>query len=319
MTEETTTTGKTTMNEGTTMPEGTEMSTSTERAYLRDVGKRLKALTPEQRDAVLDDVRAHFAEAADAGRSPEQAAEGLGDPATFTERVRAELGHEPGRTDRMWRILQWLATGVAVFTAMFVTYLLPDTRGEEFGEPGFEIVLLHLVPALIAVLPILVPARARRVATMSAAIVLTVASFAVFENAYDLSFFLPTAMLAWAALIVPVIARNGRPAAAWRITAGVLTALPASLALVGGLAGSWDVTVEIVLYTVAFLLLGVLIALGKSWAGIVLAAVGVALVIESTLDPGLLVLGVWWAGGLLLTVGVSHALACARPRKTART
>jgi hypothetical protein len=312
MTEKTTT-------EKTEMPERTAMKANAEDSYLRDVGKRLKALTPEQRDAVLDDVRAHFAEAADAGRSPEQAAESLGDPATFTQRVRAELGHEPGRADRTWRILLWLATGVAVFTAMFVTYLLPETRGEEFGEPGFEIVLLHLVPALIAVLPILVPARARRSTTAAAAIVLTVASFATFEHMRDLSFFVPTAMLTWAALITPIIARNGHPAAGWRITAGALTALPASLALIGGLLGSWDVTVEMVLYTVAFILLGVLIALGRSWAGIILAVVGVALLIESTLNPGLLVLAAWWAGGLFLTVGVSHALACARPRKPAQT
>ncbi|MDR7382364.1 DUF1700 domain-containing protein [Promicromonospora iranensis] len=300
------------------MTQRTAMNANTEDSYLRVVGKRLRALTPEQRDAVLDDVRAHFAEAADAGRSPEQAAESLGDPATFTQRVRAELGHEPGRTEHMWRILQWFATGVAVFTALFVTYLLPDTRGDEFDEPGFEIVLLHLVPALIAVLPILLPARVRRITTTVAAIVLTVVSFTIFEGLYDLSFFLPTAMLAWAALIVPIIARNGRPAAGWRITAGALTALPASLGLLGGLLGSWEVTVETVLYTVAFLLFGILIALGKPWAGIVLAAAGVALLVESTLNPGMLVLAGWWAGGLLLTVGVSHALAHARPRELAQ-
>lgn len=162
---------------------------------------------------MLDDVRAHFADAAEAGSSPEQAVASLGDPATFTARVRAELGHEPGRTDRIRRILQWLATGVAVFTVMFVTFLLPDS-GEDFDEPGFEIVLLL------------------------------------------------------------------------------------GIALSFGLA--------------------VLITIGRAWAGVVLAVGGVALLIVSPLDPGMLVLAFWWAGGLFLTVGASHALAHARLRKPAQ-
>ena len=305
------------MTENITMTERTAMNANTEGAYLRDVGKRLRALTPEQRDAVLDDVRAHFADAADAGRTPEQAAESLGDPAQFTARVRAELGHEPGRTDRIWRILQWLATGVAVFTAMFVTYLLPDTRGDEFDEPGFEIVLLHLVPALIAALPILLPSRARRIATTAAAIVLTVVSFTSFDSTY-LEFFLPTAVLAWAALVTPVLAHNGRPTGGWRIAAGVLTALPGFWLVSALLAGDADTNFWAVLWVAISFGLGVLIAVGKAWAGIVLAVGGVALLVMSTLDPGMIMLAFWWAGGLFLTVGASHALAHARPRPSVR-
>jgi uncharacterized membrane protein len=310
-------TENTTTAENTTTTERTAMNANTEGAYLRDVGKRLRALTPEQRDAVLDDVRAHFADAADAGRTPEQAAESLGDPAQFTARVRDELGHEPGRTDRMWRILLWLATGVAAFTAMFVTFLLPDARGDEFNEPGFEIVLLYLVPALIAVLPILVPARARRITTVAVAIVLTAASFAIFENMLDLSFFLPSAMLVWAAFIVPVIARNGRPAAGWRIGAAALTALPGLYLLSALLVGSFGTNFWGVLYIAVSFGLAVLITFAKAWPGIVLAVGGVALLVTSTLDPGMLTLLFWWAGGLFFTVGVSHALAHARPRKPA--
>jgi uncharacterized membrane protein len=306
------------MTENTTT-ERTAMNASTEGTYLRDVGKRLRALTPDQRDAVLDDVRAHFADAADAGRTPEQAAESLGDPAQFTERVRAELGHEPGRTERIWRILQWLATGLAVFTAMFVTFLLPDTGGDEFGEPGFEIVLLHLVPALIAVLPILVPAQARRVTTTAAAIVLTVASFAVFEAMYNLTFFLPTAMLAWAAIIVPIIARDGRLAAGWRIAGAVLAALPGVWLASALLAGSFDTDLGGVLWIAVSFGLAALITVGRTWAGVVLAVAGTALLIMSSLDPGMLVLAFWWAGGMLLTIGASHALAYASLRKRAQS
>ncbi|MEU4362452.1 hypothetical protein [Promicromonospora sp. NPDC023987] len=299
------------------MTERTAMNANTEGAYLRDVGKRLRALTPEQRDAVLDDVRAHFADAADAGRTPQQAAESLGDPAQFTARVRAELGHEPGRTDRIWRILQWLATGVAVFTVMFVTFLLPDS-GEDLDEPGFEIVLLHLIPVLIAALPLFVPARARRITTTAVAVVLTVGSQAVFES-MDLYFFLPTAMLTWAALIMPIIARNGRLAVGWRITGAVIAALPGVWLVVSVLVGSFTTDLWGVLWIAISFGLAGLITVGRTWAGIVLAVAGAALLILSPLDPGMLVLAFWSAGGLLLTVGASHALVYARPRKPART
>ncbi|MGW2094830.1 HAAS signaling domain-containing protein [Promicromonospora sukumoe] len=295
------------------MTERDTMNANAEDTYLRDVGKRLRTLTPEQRGAVLDDVRAHFADAADAGRSPEQAAESLGDPAQFTERVRAELGHDTGRTDRMRRVLQWLATGAAVFTAMFVSFLWPgailpglDTQVE---QSGFGIVLLNLVPALVAALPLFVPARARTATTVAVAVVLTVLSLAGTTTFHTL-----TAMLAWAAVVVPVIARRGRPAAGWRIAGAALTAVPALLGIVGALVGSWDMEVSSWLWTGGFIAVGALIAVPRAWAGAVVAVAGVAVLVMSTLDLGMLTLGIWWAGGVLFTVGVSHAVAHARPR-----
>ncbi|MEU4388092.1 hypothetical protein [Promicromonospora sp. NPDC023805] len=310
-------TGNTTTAEHTTMTERTAMNANTEDAYLRDVGKRLRALTPEQRDAVLDDVRAHFADAADAGRTPEQAAESLGDPAQFTERVRDELGHEPGRTDRIRRILLWLATSVAVFTAMFVSFWRLDSvqvPNTQFEAHGFGIVLLNLAPALIAALPNFASPRARTVFTAAVAIMLSVVSF-TFPDSWA---FAPTAWLAWAALVVPVIARNGPPAIGWRIAGGVLAVLPMALGVGGALVGSWDMTLEIVLYAGGFAALGVLMALGKPWAGALLALVGVAALLSSALSPGMLTLGVWWAGGLFIALGASHALMHARPRTPAR-
>lgn len=300
------------------MSERTAMNATTEDAYLRDVGKRLQALTPEQRDAVLDDVRAHFADAADAGRTPEQAAESLGDPATFTERVRAELGHEPGRTDRMRRILLWLATGVAVFTAMFVSFWHPDDSlqvpNTQFEAHGFGIVLLSLAPALVAALPNFASPRARTVFTAAVAVILSVVSF-TFPDGWA---FAPTAWLAWAALVVPVIARNGPPATGWRIAGGVLAVLPMALGVGGALVGSWDLTLESVLYTAVVAALGVLMALGKPWAGAILAVVGGAALVSSALYPGMLTAGVWWAGGLFITLGAGQALMHARPRTPAR-
>ncbi|GAB2503954.1 hypothetical protein GCM10027063_49000 [Promicromonospora xylanilytica] len=302
------------------MTERTTMTSNAEGAYLRAVSKRLQSLTAEQRDAVLDDVRAHFADAADAGRSPEQAAESLGDPAKFSERVRAELGHEPGRADHVRRVLQWLATGVAVFTMMFISFWFPDQDSlpgvdAQVEQHGFGIMLWNLVPALIALLPVLVPTRVRTVATAASAILLTALCL---TGLYNSSWFVPTALLAWAALVTPAVARDGRPAAGWRVTGGVLTALPATLVLVGLLTGSFDLDVWGVLLTVASFALGVLVALGRPRAGIILAVGGVALLVQSALSPGYIVLATWWAGGLLLTVGASHALAHARSRGPAR-
>jgi hypothetical protein len=301
------------------------MSTTTERAmmkaeesYLRDISKRLKALTPEQREAVLDDVRAHFAEAADAGRSPEQAAESLGDPAKFTERVRDELGHESDRTDRIRRVLLWLATGVAVFTAMFVSFWQPDNSlqvpNTQFEAHGFGIVLLSLAPALVTALPNFASPRARTVFTAAVAVMLSVVSF-VFPDGWA---FAPTAWLAWAALVLPIIARYGPPAAGWRITGGVLALLPMVFGVGGALVGSWDLNLETVLYTAVVAALGVLMALGKPWAGVILALVGVAALVSSALYPGMLTSAVWWAGGLFITLGASQALMDARPRTPAR-
>ncbi|PUB29862.1 uncharacterized protein DUF1700 [Promicromonospora sp. AC04] len=311
-------TEKTPMNEKTTMPERTVMNSNAEDSYLRGVSKRLQALTPEQREAVLDDVRAHFADAADAGRSPEQAVESLGNPAQFTERVRTELGHEEGRTDQMRRVLQWLASGVAVFAAMFVSFWRPDDSlpmpNTQFAVHGFGIVLLSLVPAVIAAVPNFASPRARTVFTAAVAAFLSVLSF-VFPDGWA---FAPTAWLAWAALVVPVIARNGPPAIGWRIAGGVLAVLPMALAVGGAIVGSWGLELDGVLYTAAVAVLGVLMALGKPWAGIILALLGGAALVSSALYPGMLTSGVWWAGGLFITLGASQALMHARPRKPAQ-
>src|SRR5690606_37430140 len=135
--------------------------------------------------------------AAEAGRTPEQAVEGLGDPATFTRRVQAELGHDAGRLDRIRRVLQWTAVGIAVFTAMFETFLWPE--GMTFGllvpyrGDGFAVVLWSLVPALVTALPLVVPARARTGTAVAVVAVLTVLALAAQMT------FVPTAMLAWAA------------------------------------------------------------------------------------------------------------------------
>jgi len=91
-----------------------------------------------------------------------------------------------------------------------------------------------------------------------------------------------------------------------------------ALVVGGALVGSWDLELDSVLYTVAVAALGVLMALGKPWAGVILALVGVAALVSSALYPGMLTSAVWWAGGLFIALGASQALMHARPRTSAR-
>jgi hypothetical protein len=217
----------------------------------------------------------------------------------------------------MRRVLLGLTTGVAVFAAMFASFWRPDRSvevGSQFEVHGFGVVLLFLIPAAIATAPLFATPRARTLFTTAVAVLLTALSF-FFPEGW---IFAPVALLAWAALGAPVIARHGRPAAGWRIAAGALTAVPGAGGLAGVVGGSWELTIESLLVTLASFSVGVLIALGMSWAGIVLALGGAVLLVDSALNPGMLTLAVWWAGGLFIALGAGHFLTHARPRTPAR-
>ena len=60
---------------------------TTEDQYLRTVERMLRRITPEHRTAVLDDLRGHFADAADAGRTVDDTIAGLGTPKQIAERA----------------------------------------------------------------------------------------------------------------------------------------------------------------------------------------------------------------------------------------
>ena len=68
---------------------------TTEDTYLRSVERMLSSIAPEHRDAVLDDLRGHFADAVEAGRSIDDVIAGLGSPAEISERAAEEF---PGPT-----------------------------------------------------------------------------------------------------------------------------------------------------------------------------------------------------------------------------
>ena len=56
--------------------------------YMRSVERRLRTIAPEQRSAVLDDLRGHFADAGDAGRPVDETIRGLGS----AQEIAAEMG-----------------------------------------------------------------------------------------------------------------------------------------------------------------------------------------------------------------------------------
>lgn len=294
-------------------------------AYLDDVRRRLDGLTDSQRATVLDDLRGHLADAADAGRSDAEAIAALGSPAEIAARVYEEFGGAPTAVERARRVLLWTAVGIGIALAVIVAFLLPsyttvvDGDGlEEFLMPqslfdvmGLAAPLICLVPAAVALVPLLVTERARTATTLGAAVVLTV--FSIVGGFTIGGFFAPVAMLAWGAVITPWRLRTaGGFTLPWRIAGAAVVMLPVLVLLGGALTGSVGLSGLSVLLMLVAAVLAVCMALGRRWAGWAVAAFGGVLLLSVLLDAGLLVLAVVWAGGLLLTVGLAHALGARR-------
>jgi uncharacterized membrane protein len=60
--------------------------------FLAELRAALRGLRPQEIDDIVEDYRAHFAEAQAAGRSEEDVASALGDPARLARELRAETG-----------------------------------------------------------------------------------------------------------------------------------------------------------------------------------------------------------------------------------
>lgn len=297
---------------------------NTHDTYLEEICRRLDGLTPSQRETVLDDLRGHLADAADAGRSQEETQAALGTPSEIAQRSYEEFGGAPSAVDRAWRVLLWTATGTAVMLAAVVAFLMPSYQVSTSNGPyqsietlslvdafGPGIALLALIPAVIAVAPLLVPKRLHTVTTLTAAIAIT--AFVIIAGFSIGGYFAPVAMLAWAAVITPWRLRiAGGFGFGWRLAAAAVVILPV-LVWLGGIstgAIAWGaVTVIPMIISAA---LAVLIAMGYRAAGWAVAAFGAIALVSVILNFGMLALGVIAAGGLLLTVGLAHALGARR-------
>lgn len=301
---------------------------STEDTYLRSVERQLSGIASEHRTDVLEDLRGHFADAEEAGRSVDDTIRGLGTPAEIAARAREEFGETTDaaeqRAERGWKVLQGAALVVAVLIGVVVAFIMrPQTGlldgGETsagdtyFEENGLLAALTAAAPALLVAAPLAFPRRLRLAVAIACAALLTVGSLV--GGLFVLgSFFLPPAMLAWAALIV--WARQVRTGFGfgWRIAGGVLAALPALGAFGTLFNGGASVGLELMGWVIVavVLALAVMIVLGHRWAGWVLAAIGAAALITGLISGGLLTLAFVWLGGWWLTIGLAHAVAAPR-------
>lgn len=299
-----------------------------EDTYLRSVERMLRGIAPEHRAAVLDDLRAHFADAEEAGRPIDETITGLGSPKQIADRAHEEFGTDDSHAERAWRVLQGAAVVLAVMIGMVAAFIMPSydlvTVAENadgtstlqatstlFEHLGLGMALVALIPALVAAVPLIVRRAARSVVTLICGVLLAVMT--VIGEFPVGNFFLPTVLLTWTALIVWVRLRGGGFGLGWRIGGAVLTALPVAAVLtaaigagtIGISAWGWPILAVIVA-------LAVLIAIGYRSAGWLLACIGLVALVSGLISGQLLTLLVIWLGGWWLTIGLAHGLTATK-------
>lgn len=291
-----------------------------EDVYLRAVERMLRSIRSEHRATVLDDLRAHFADADDAGRSVEETVQALGTPEEIAARAREEFGRDDARAEWAWRVLQGTAVALALITGVVVAFIMPSYSSVSPEGPatttiverlGLAMALVALVPALVAAVPLVVPRRTRAATITISAVVLT--AMALIGGFSLGGLFLPTVLLSWTALIVWVRLRGSGFGTGWRITGAAMTIAP-TLLLLGsvGMGGAFDISAWAWPVLAVIVVLAVLIGLGIRAAGWLLAAIGLIGTVAGLISGGLLTLLVIWLGGWWLTIGLAHAVTAPR-------
>ncbi|GGN63771.1 hypothetical protein GCM10010112_23320 [Actinoplanes lobatus] len=294
--------------------------------YLRALGAELPDAPPDTVREIVDDVRAHIADALAGGRTLEQALAGLGSPQTVAAQAREELAlpdRTPDLAARAARLLRAVAVAVGVLTAVYVTFLLPSTLPVDDTEAGTTfmqqygpgLAMLTLLPALLAAAPSVLPTRRRGPAAAAVAAVLTV--FVVVKHDIGLHY-VPLMLLLWAAAIVPWAMRRERGRLAvrlWHLTAALLIAFPGLLT--GASAGTGKIGLEPagLVWVLLPLTLAALCAFGRRPGYTATALAGTAVMLMALLDGGFLFAAFWWFGGLYLTIGaIGFVTTPPRPR-----
>ncbi|GAA3106664.1 DUF1700 domain-containing protein [Rhizobium viscosum] len=94
-------------------------------AFLQKLRHGLAGLPPQEIEEIIGDYTAHFAESAAAGRSEEEVAAALGDPARTARELRAEVGLR--RFEAHWSLTNLLAAAMALagLAIVDILFLLP--------------------------------------------------------------------------------------------------------------------------------------------------------------------------------------------------
>ncbi|WP_176921668.1 hypothetical protein [Micromonospora sp. WMMB235] len=238
---------------------------------------------------------AHIADALDSGRDTAEILAGLGAPSAVAGQAREELGL-PVRdgAERAARTLSVVAVAAGVLIAVCVSFLLPsavpvDPLGAGSGEQGVVrrfgpgIALLTLLPALLVAAPLVLRGRARGAARFAGAAAL--ALFACASGEIGL-YYVPLALVAGAAAVVPWAMRRGAGGRWWRYLTGGFVAMPGVLVTVATVGGS----------------------VGIGWAGAALwiarpLVVGALVMVSAMAERGFLFAAFWLFGGLYLAIG----------------
>jgi MFS family permease len=301
--------------------------------YLRTLERALAYAPAETKAAVLDDVRAHIVDALESGRSIEETLEGLGAAEAFAEQYRDEL-HIAASDDAAAvtgaRMLHVAAVLVGVLAGAFVAFLLPSYAGtsvsEQGGDVGVEIAettvrtlaqeygpgaaALAMLPAVLALLPLVLPRGLRVPVALANAVLVT--GFSIVSGFTVGVFYAPLALIMWVAVIVPWRMTRGLDLATapiWRVLGAVLIALPALLRAASGLSGATHFGPLAWATFIGTLLLAALFAAGVRVAALVTAVIGLAIMVLTMFTQGMLLVATWWAGGLYLALGLSAYLA----------
>ena len=290
--------------------------------YFAAVRRELRDLDPRYREIVLADLREHFADATEQGRSTDEVTRALGTPREIGERAYEEFGRSRTTAEQLRTVLTIVAIGIAVVTAVVIAFLLPsDTVDEGTGEVttetlaahlGFAAALMTLVPAIITAVPLVVPRRVRGGATLAVAIILT---FLALVGGISIGgFYLPVALLAWAAVVVPWGARRGGFGAVAHVIGALLVIAPFAALTRGVVTRTVEIAAWGYLAIAVIVVLGALIGFGVRAAGWLLLALGAAAMAVTLVVPSMLMVVAWSVGGVYVTIGLSHALAPRRGR-----